>query len=122
MTHLDDLKLDIKEAEWIYFNLINFYRSHHPPLRGAKHLVKLCQNSPHATRVNQGVLVGSGQSHVLLRVEKASVRDHFSDLEPCIIGDVAHSYHSAYLPLHRIAEGGKLYRTGDVVVAKQQNT
>ena len=23
--------------------------------------------------------------------------------------------------MHRIAEGGKLYRTGDVVVAKQQN-
>ena len=85
-------------------------------------MVKLCQNSPDATRVNQGVLVGSGQSHVLLRVEKASVRDHFSDLEPCIIGDVAHSYRSAYLPLHRIAEGGKLYRTGDVVVAKQQNS
>lgn len=66
-------------------------------------MVKLCKNGPDATRVNQGVLIGSGQSHVLLRVEKASVRDHFSDLEPCVIGDVAHSYRSAYLPLQRIA-------------------
>lgn len=85
-------------------------------------MVKLCQNSPDATRVNQGVLIGSGQSHFLVRAEKASVRDHLSELEPCVIGDVAHSFRSAYLPMHRIAEGGKLYRTGDVVVAKQQNT
>ena len=85
-------------------------------------MAKLCQNRPDATRVNQGVLVGSGQSHVVVRSEKASARDHLSDLEPCVIGDVAHSYCSAYLPIHRIAEGGKLYRTCDVVVAKQQNT
>ena len=85
-------------------------------------MVKLCQNSPDATRVNQGVLIGLGQSHFLVRAEKASVRDHLSELEPCVIGDVAHSFRSAYLPMHRIAEGGKLYRTGDVVVAKQQNT
>ena len=85
-------------------------------------MVKISQNSPDATRVNPGVLIGSGQSHVVVRAEKASVRDHFSKLEPCVFGDVAHSFRSADLPMHRIAEGGKLYRTGDVVVAKQQNT
>ena len=35
-------------------------------LKGAKQLVQLCQNSSDATRVNQGVLIGSGQSHFFL--------------------------------------------------------
>lgn len=85
-------------------------------------MVELCQNSPDATKVNQGVLIGSGQSHFLLRAELTSITEYFSDLESCDIGDVAESYRSAFLPMHRIAVGGKLYRTGDVVLAKQQNT
>ena len=100
----------------IYFQIIA------SSLEGAKDLIKLCQNSPDATTVNQGVLIGSGQSHFLLWEEKDSITIYFSDFESCVIGDVAESYRSAYLPTHRIAEGSKLYRTGDVVVAKQLNT
>ena len=91
-------------------------------LKGAKYLVQLCQNSPDATRINQGVLIGSGQSHFLLRDESASIMGYFSDLESCVIADTAECYRSAYLPMHRIAEGGKLYRTCDDVVAKQLNS
>ena len=85
-------------------------------------MVKLCQNSPDAMRVNQGVLIGSGQSHFLLRAESSCITDYFSDLEHCVIGDVAESYRSAYLPMHRTAVGRKLYRTGLTVLAKQHNT
>lgn len=91
-------------------------------LEGAKDLIKLCQNNPGATTVNQGVLIGSGQSHFLLREEKESITVYFSDFESSVVGDVAESYRSAYLPMHRIAEGGKLYRTCDDVVAKQLNS
>ena len=91
-------------------------------LEGAKYLVQLCQNSPDATRINQGVLIGSGQSHFLLRDESASIMGYLSDLESCVIADTAECYRSAYLPMQRIAVGGKLYRNGDVVLAKQQNT
>ena len=85
-------------------------------------MVQLCQNSPDATRINQGVLIGSGQSHFLLRDESASIMGYFSDLESCVIADTAECYRSAYLPMHSIAVGGKLYRNGEVVLAKQQNT
>lgn len=85
-------------------------------------MVQSCKNSPDATRINQGVLIGSGQPHFLLREESASITDYFSDLESCVVADAAECYRSAYLPMHRIAVGGKLYRNGDVVLAKQQNT
>lgn len=84
-------------------------------------MVKLCENSPDATRVNQGVLIGSGQPHFLLRGEFTSIREYF-DSDSCIIGEQAQSYRRAFLPMHSIAVGGKLYRSGSVVVAKQQNT
>ena len=84
-------------------------------------MVQLCQNSPDATRINQGVLIGTGQSHFLLRDESASIMGYFSDLESCVIADTAECYRSAYLPMERIAVGGKLYRNGDVVLTKQQN-
>ena len=84
-------------------------------------MVKLCQNSRDATRVSQGVLIGSGQLHFLLRGEFTSIKEYF-DSDSCIIGEQAESYCSAFLPMRSIAVGGKLYRSGSVVVAKQQNT
>ena len=72
--------------------------------------------------IGPDVLIGSGQSHFLLREESASIMDYFSELESCVIADAAECYRSAYLPMHRAAVGGKLYRNGDVVLAKQQNT
>lgn len=91
-------------------------------LEGAKHLVKLCQNSEDTTKVNQGILIGSGRPYHLSNTERDDIKEYFSDLEQCDIGEVAERYRSAFLRMHQIAVGGKLYRSGDIIIAKQQNT
>lgn len=66
--------------------------------------------------------LGNHTSIMCFHNESASIMDYFSDLESCVVADAAECYRSAYLRMHRIAVGGKLYRNGDVVLAKQQNT
>lgn len=87
-------------------------------LESAKDLVKECACGRDAARADNGILIGSGRIEQLQRDEGQAIHAYNNGI---LTPEVAHSFRSAYLPLHNKGAGGTLYRTGDDIIALQGN-
>ena len=85
-------------------------------LESAKDLIKECVHGREAARANNGILIGSGKIEQLQRDEGGAIHAYNNEIQT---PEVAHSFSSAYLPLHNEGAGGTLYRTGDDIIALQ---
>ena len=87
-------------------------------LESAKDLIKECVHGREAVRAHNGVLIGSGKIEQLQRDEGGAIHAYNNEIQT---PEVAHSFRSAYLPLHNEGAGETLYRTGDDIIALQGN-
>ncbi|XP_078355504.1 uncharacterized protein LOC144658540 [Oculina patagonica] len=87
-------------------------------LETAKDLIKECACDRDAARANKGILIGSGKIEQLQRDQGEAIHAYNNQI---LTPEVAHSFRSAYLPLHNEGAGGTLYRTGDDIIALQGN-
>ena len=85
-------------------------------LESAKELIKECVHGRDAARANSGILIGSGKIEHLPRDEGEAIHAYDNEIQT---PEVAHTFRSAYLPLHNEGAGGTLYRTGDDIIALQ---
>lgn len=89
-------------------------------LQAARNLVKKCDFGRDATRANNGVLIGRGETSVILRDEEPNIETClFTNFEIREIPYQAVRYKSAYLPLHNVDGGGTVYKTGNEVILLQ---
>ena len=87
-------------------------------LESAKDLIKECACGRDEARANKGILIGSGNIERLQRDQGIAIHAYNNQI---LTPEVAHSFRSAYLPLHNEGAGGTLYRTGDDIIALQGN-
>ena len=85
-------------------------------LESAKELIKECLHDRDATRANNGILIGIDKIEHLQRDEGEAIHAYDNEIQT---PDVAHTFRSAYLPLHNKGAGGTLYGTGDDLIALQ---
>ena len=89
-------------------------------LEEAKYLLKICFGGPLADKVNQGVLIGAGNFHLMSRQERQMILEYLQHVTADDVDEAVESFCSAFLPMHCKPVGGKLYRKGDFVAAVQQ--
>lgn len=89
-------------------------------LEGAKYLLTLCSGGPLADKVNQGVLIGSGQIHIMSYQKRQTVLEYLEHVTADDLSEAVEYFCSAFLPMHCKPLGGKLYRKGDFVSAVQE--
>lgn len=89
-------------------------------LEGAKYLLTLCSGGPLADKVNQGVLIGSGQIHIMSYQKRQTVLEYLEHVTSDDLSKAVEYFRSAFLPMHCKPLGGKLYRKGDFVSAVQE--
>lgn len=87
-------------------------------LESAKDPIKECACSRDEARANKGILIGSGNIERLQRDQGIAIHAYNNQI---LTPAVAHSFRSAYLPLHNEGAGGTLYCTGDDIIALQGN-
>lgn len=89
-------------------------------LQAARNLVKKCEFGRDATRATNGVLIGRGETSVILRDEEPNIEAClFTNFEIREIPYQAVRYKSAYLPLHNVDGGGTVYKTRNEVILPQ---
>ena len=89
-------------------------------LQAARNLLKKCEFGRDATRANNGVLIGKGDTCVILRDEEPNFKTClFTNFEIREIPYQAARYKSAYLPLHNVVSGRTVYKTGNEVIILQ---
>ena len=81
-----------------------------------KELIKECLLDRDATRANNGILIGIDKIEHLQRDEGEAIHAYDNEIQT---PDVAHTFRSAYLPLHNEGAGRTLYHTGDDMIALQ---
>lgn len=69
--------------------------------------------------VNQGVLIGSGQIHMMSHQKRQTILEYLEHVTDDL-SEAVESFRSAFLPMHCKPLGGKLYRKGDFVSAVQE--
>ena len=85
-------------------------------LLAAKKLVKHCEFERDATRANNGVLVGKGDTRVITREEGHNITAClFNNFAIRGTSHMATRKKSAFLPLHNVSCGGTVYKTGNEV-------
>ena len=89
-------------------------------MEGAKYLLKICSGGPLADKVNQGVLIGAGNFHMMSRQERQMILEYLQHVTADDVDEAVESFRSAFLPMHCKPVGGKLCRKGDFVAAVQQ--
>lgn len=70
--------------------------------------------------VNQGVLIGSGQIHMMSHQKRQTILEYLEHVTADDLSEAVESFRSAFLPMHCKPLGGKLYRKGDFVSAVQE--
>ena len=92
-------------------------------VKAAQNLAKVCEFTTDATRANCGILIGSGHLHIVNPVEENGIvrcmtNNNFGNGR---CPQFVRSYRSALKPLQNAVTGGTLYKTGDTVLASQDN-
>ena len=89
-------------------------------LLAAKKLVKHCEFGRDATRANNGVLIGKGDTRLITREEELNITAClFNNFTIRGTPQMATRYKSAFLPLHNVSCGGTVYKTGNEVSVLQ---
>jgi hypothetical protein len=91
-------------------------------LEAAQRLVELCEFSADETRANDGILIGKGNPLLVSTEVEHSITTCLTlncGFDDC--PDVVKSYGSALRPLQDNVTGGRVYQTGDTVLASQGN-
>lgn len=88
--------------------------------QAAKNLVKRCEFGRDATRANNGVLIGKGDTHVIMREEALSINSWLlNNFEIRETPHMATRYKSASLPMHNVSCAGTVCKTGNEVSVLQ---